>query len=272
MSYNYFKKKKWTEEQEAWLVEHKSIRGKKLMYDAFMERFPEATFTPEAISSKRTEIGAYDPLSPRDRYRNAAPLYSERVKKGYVLIKVSACEWWPKQKWVWVATHPGEEFSIRNQFVFLDCNNRNFAPDNIRNVTHAIMGLVNRSYGGFIPGQPDLNRALIAKAELTLAMYDAGEKNGLTCNYGVGRMFISERNEKARERRKNMTPEQRARRNEKAKEYCKRRRAEDPEYARRYREYRAQWARNKRRADSAYRERCNAKHREYYRRNHNVCN
>lgn len=245
MSYNYFKKKKWTAEQEAWLIEHKSIRGKKAMYDAFMARFPDATYTAAAISSKRTEIAAYDPLSPRDRYRNASPLYSERVKKGYVLIKVSASEWWPKQKWVWVSTHPGEPFSIKNQFVFLDCNNRNFSPDNIRKVTHAIMGILNRTYGGLVKGQPDLNRALIAKAELTMAMLDKGEGKGLVVKTEGGRMFRDERNARARERSRNLTPEQRARRNEKSKAYYKRRMAEDPEYARHVREYRARWAREK---------------------------
>lgn len=246
MSYNYFKKKKWTAEQEAWLVEHKYIRGKKAMYEAFMAQFPSATFTPEAISSKRTEIGAYNPYSPRDRYRNATPLYSERVKKGYVLIKVSSCEWWPKQRWVWVATHPGEPFDIRNQFVFLDCNNRNFSPDNIRKVTHAVIGIINRTYGGFIPGAPDLNRALIAKAELTLAMLDKGEEKGLVSCNKAGRMFKDIRNARAREYNKHITPEQRARRNARANEYYKRRRREDPEYVRHIREYKREWMKRKR--------------------------
>lgn len=213
MSYNYFTKKKWTTEQEQWLIEHKDIRGKQLMYETFKKAFPDAQYTPEAISSKRTELGAYGNI--RDRYANARPLYSERVKKGYVLIKVSRCEWWPKQKFIWVASHPGEPFDIKNQFIFLDGDNRNFSVDNIMKVDHRVMGILNRNYKGLIKGKPELNRAIILEIMLKLAYLDKAEGLGLTSDYsGSGRMLREDRNRLARERRKRFTPEQRQKRNE----------------------------------------------------------
>ena len=243
MSHNYFTKKKWTAEQEQWLIDHKDIRGKQLMYETFKKAFPDAQFTANAISTKRTELGAYGNV--RDRYSNAKPLYSERVKKGYVIIKVSRCEWWPKQKWIWVATHPGEPFDIRNQFVFLDGDNRNFSVDNIMKVDHRVMGILNRNYNGLIKGKPELNRAIILEIMLKLAYLDKAEKAGLTTNYGVGRMLRSDRNKLARERNARLTPEQRARRNAYVKqryqilknnpEWLEKKRKYSREYAKRHR-------------------------------------
>ena len=240
MSHNYFTKKKWTSEQEQWLIEHKDIRGKQLMYETFKKAFPDAQFTAAAISTKRTELGAYGNV--RDRYYNARPLYSERVKKGYVQIKVSKCEWWPKQKWIWVATHPGEPFDIRNQFIFLDGDNRNFSVDNIMKVDHRVIGILNRNYHGLVKGNAELNRTIILEIMLKLAYLDRAEGAGLTTNYGVGRMLRSDRNRLARERNARLTPEQKA----KKREYAKQRYhilKQNPEWLEKHRAYKKEYAR-----------------------------
>lgn len=220
MSHNYFKVKKWTAEQEAWLIAHKDIQGRNKMHQAFMQAFPDATFTAGAISSKRTEIGAYG-VHPKTKRINALPLYSEREKKGYVIIKVAKYEWWPKNRWVWVCTHPGEPFSIHNQFIFIDGNNRNFAPDNIQKVDHKIIGMLNREYGGCVKGEPELNRLRIKLIEHKLALLDAGEKLGLVKDYGAGRVFVAE---KAR----------------KQYEYVQKRK-QDPEYVKRKKQWRMEY-------------------------------
>lgn len=245
MRRTYFQKKRWTVEQEDWLIEHKDIRGKMLMYETFCKAFPDATFTPEAISSKRTELGAYSNV--RDRCINAKPLYSERVKKGYVIIKVSRCEWWSKAKWVWVSTHPGEPFDIHNQFMFLDGDNRNFSPDNIMKIDHRVSGVLNRTCGGLIKGQPDLNKARILEIMLKLAYLDRAEKAGLTSDYGVGRQLKEDRNRLARERRKRMTPEQKAKRRAYANSYYAEKR-NDLEWKKKKAAYNREWARKHRKA------------------------
>ena len=162
-----------------------------------------------------------------------------------MIIKVSKCEWWPKQKFIWVASHPGEPFDIRNQFVFLDGDNRNFSVDNIMKVDHRVMGMLNRNYGGLKKGDPELNRAIILEIMLKLAYLDKAEKAGLTTNYGVGRMLREDRNRLARERNARLTPEQRAKRNE----YVKQRYQvlkNDPEWKAKRRAYNREWAKAKR--------------------------
>lgn len=244
---DYFKKKKWTREQEDWLIEHKMIRGKKAMHEAFFTAFPDATYTDSAISSKRTELGAYSGIYTR--HRTAKPLYSECVKQGYVMIKVAKYEWWQKQKWVWVATHPGEPFSIKNQFVFLDGDNRNFSPDNIHKVDHRIIGVMNMQYGGTIKGEPELNLIRYLQCELKLKYLDAAEKHGLTAKTKSGRQLISERNRKAREQRAahwaRISEEEREIIRQKRKEYWKKRRM-NPEFKERNRNYQREWSRKRR--------------------------
>lgn len=244
---DYFKKKKWTREQEDWLIEHKMIRGRKAMHEAFFAAFPDAKFTDNAISTKRTELGAYSGIYTR--HCTAKPLYSECVKQGYVMIKVSRYEWWQKQKWVWVATHPGEPFDIHNQFVFLDGDNRNFSPDNIHKVNHRILGVMNMQYGGVVKGEPELNLCRYLQCELKLKMLDAAEKHGLVAKTKSGRQLISERNRKAREQRaahwEKISEEEREIIRQKRRAYWKKRSA-TPEYKLHNREYQREWSRKHR--------------------------
>lgn len=237
-----FKTRKWTVEQEEWLIAHATIRGKNQMWEAFKEAFPDSNYTVAAISSKRTELGAY--AFKKKGGKAPRPLYSEQIKKGYVRIKVAKNEWWQKQKWVWVATHPGEPFEKSDLFIFLDCNNRNFSPDNIFKVTHKDYGTVNRKMGGFIPGQPDFNRFLIIYCRHLMALYDLGEKLGLVTNYGAGRCFYSDRSEWQRKAYRNRTPEQKEHYRQWRKEYEARKKT--PEQKARIREYKKEWARRKR--------------------------
>lgn len=201
---NIFRKRKWTEEQERWLIEHKDISGKILMYEEFKKAFPNAEFTVFAIASKRTELGAFGRHTGNLSRRK--PLYSEQEKKGYVRIKVAQPDvWWQKQKWVWVETHPGEPFERTDKFMFLDGNNRNFNSENIRKVSHRVVGIINRAFGGLPSSNAEINDVFITKIELRLAMLDIGEKFGLVSDYGGGRMFREHRNylqRKYREKRK----------------------------------------------------------------------
>lgn len=201
---NIFKKRKWTDEYEQWLIDHKDICGKMLMYNEFKKVFPNADFTATAIDAKRTELGAFG--HHRVNLSRQKPLYSEQIKKGYVRIKVAQPNVWvQKQKWVWVETHPAEPFERTDNFLFLDGNNRNFNPENIRKVSHRVTGVINRTYGGLPSSNAEINDIFITKIELRLAMLDTGEKFGLVSDYGGGRMFKEHRNylqRKYREKRK----------------------------------------------------------------------
>lgn len=197
---NIFKKRKWTEEQEKWLIEHKNIRGKILMFNEFKKAFPETEFTANAIDTKRSELKAFS--THRSSVKRQKPLYSEQIKKGYVRIKIAQPDvWMQKQKWVWIETHPGEVFDVTDKFIFLDRNNRNFSPSNIRKVSRKIQGIINRAYGGLLSDNAEINDVIITRIELRVAMLDKGEKLGLVNDYGAGRMFKSHRNELARKYR-----------------------------------------------------------------------
>lgn len=197
--------RKWSYEQELWLIEHKDICGKMMMFEEFKKAFPNASFTATAIASKRTELGAFE--NHRGNLSIRKPLYSEQVKKGYVRIKVAQPNvWMQKQKWVWIETHPAESFEPDDQFIFLDRNNRNFNPENIRKTSHRVIGVLNRTYGGLPSDNALLNDIFITKIELKLALLDRAEKLNLVRNYGAGRMLKSHANElarKYRERKKN---------------------------------------------------------------------
>lgn len=228
--------KKWTPEQEAWLLEHKDVRGKMRMYDMFMEAFPGSSFTANAISSKRTELGAYG-NHRADRHGNARPLYSETKKKGYTLIKVAKYEWWPKNRWVWVATHPGEPWNEKDNFVFLDGDNGNFSPDNIIKVSVRVMGIVCCNTP-LVKGDAKGNYKKIVAATLKLAMLDAGEKLGMTYSLKGGRAMkvdIIRRAKEWRERFRREHPDEYKRRYNATWLKIKKRLEEDPAFREEYR-------------------------------------
>lgn len=199
---NIFKKRKWTEEQEKWLIEHKNICGKMLMFEEFKKAFPDAPYTANAISSKRNELRAFNKHC--NYTKRQKPLYSEQIKKGYVRIKIAQPDvWWQKQKWVYLETHPWEVKNINETdvFIFLDGDNRNFAPNNIERLERKLQPAFIRC-GGVIKGNATLSRINLARAKLTVSMLDAGEKIGICGRTGSnGRYFKERMNELARKYR-----------------------------------------------------------------------
>ena len=184
----------WNEERNAWLFKH-GTESKKELYRLFCEAFPGVETTVYGVSNQRSRIGACARKNHNTDSRIPKPLYSEHTKGGYIYIKVAQpSTWWSKAKWVWIETHPGEYNTVKpgDNFVFLDGNSRNFTPSNIEKVSVREMYVINR-YGVVPPGNPDVMMFHIAKARLTLAGLDAGEKHGLVCDYGHGRKFVGNR-------------------------------------------------------------------------------
>lgn len=239
-------RKIWNEEKDAWLMRNKGVPPR-VCYEFFLLDFPEASdVTFAAFQNERSRIGAVlfhstnTPRTPR-------PLYAEQVKKGYVRIKIAQPNVWiSKAKWVYMETHPWEDFSERSNYIFLDGDNRNFSPDNIERAPIKVMGLFNRMGG---TGETaDITRIRLALAKLKSARLDAGEKLGLTVNYGVGRMFREDVNRRQREwsRAATKDPKKRAKRNAWARAYLAKKR-QDPEWVERRRKYANEWAKKKRR-------------------------
>ena len=125
-------------------------------------------------------------------------------------------------------THPWEDFTERSNYIFLDGNNRNFSPENIERVELKYMAQFNYC-GGCVKDNPELTRLHVIQAKLKLATLDAGERLGLTADGGggSGRVFIAERNRRAREY--NSRPERKKVNADRARLRRQRMKVEEPE-------------------------------------------
>ena len=177
------KKLKWRSE---WLAFIDTTKGQKTddAYKDFVARFPDADITLVAFRNQRSRSGASD-KKPHGTNRRAA-LFEERVKSGYVMIKIAEPDKWiSKARYVYQNAHPEEEVKKNAQFYFLDRNNRNFEPENIIKVD-ARERTIFMLEGG-VADDPAETRLHLAMAKLRLAQLDLGEKVGDVIDYGAGR-------------------------------------------------------------------------------------
>lgn len=244
-------RKVWTEDLNSWLMTTKGMKSNDA-WKKFMEAFPDIKdITYAAFKNQRSRLGVTIRSANFFWSRRARPLYSEQEKKGYIRIKVAQPNiWMSKSKWVYMETHPWEDFSERSNFIFLDGDNRNFNPDNIERVSLKVMGMFNL-LGGCEPGQPDITKSRVLLAKLKMATLDAGEKLGMTVKTKAGRKFREERNRLSREyqRKRWHDPEIGKRLKEHRREYFAKKRA-DPEWAaeerRKHNEYLKEYNKRKR--------------------------
>ena len=160
------RKLKWTPEMLDFV---KSTKGqdRETAYKAFCEKFTGITAT--AFYGQRIRSKA----APNKR----AKLYEERVKGGYVQIKVAMpASWKSKARWVWEETHPGEQTAKTDNFIFLNGNNRDFRPENIERIEAKLRTLLIK-FGG-ADENPDVTRVRILQAKMRAAQLDLGEKIG----------------------------------------------------------------------------------------------
>lgn len=241
-------RKIWDKEKHDWIFAHKDLNRNE-SYEFFCKAFPEADVSRIAYFNERSRIGASRCDWVGRHSRTAKPLYSEQIKKGYVRIKIAQPSVWiSKAKWVYMETHPWEDFSERSNYIFLDGNSRNFSPDNIERVPLKLMGIFNLLGG--TAETPELTRLRIAQAKLKYKTLDAGEELGLVVHIGKssGRRFREDRNAKAREYQSR--PEVREKIRAIRREYYRRLKAEYPEKWRELRkkhsEYHKKWYTRKR--------------------------
>ena len=186
---------KW---QTEWLAFIDTTKGQKTddAYLVFREKFPEADITLVAFRNQRSRSGASD-KKPHGTNTRAA-LFEERVKSGYVMIKIAEPDKWiSKARYVYQNAHPEEEVKKNAQFYFLDRNNRNFDPANIIKVD-ARERTIFMIEGG-VADDPAETRLHLAMAKLRLAQLDLGEKIGDVIDYGAGRKTKEEHRRRSAE-------------------------------------------------------------------------
>lgn len=224
-------RKIWDAEKNAFLMSQKGMNRREA-FAKFCERYPDAGVSETAFYNQRSRIGASDSAFVSCHNRKPRPLYSEHVKKGYVRIKIAQPSVWiSKAKWVYMETHPWEDFTERSNYIFLDGDNRNFARDNIARVELKYMVIYN-NLGGTIPGEPDANKVRIALAKLKYAELSAKEKTGRAVSGERGRIDIEKRNARARQYYANRSEEKKEAMRETRRKYFERLKADPVAYAR----------------------------------------
>ena len=216
-------RKIWNETTNGFIFKNKEmVNNYKDFYAAFMKEFPYSQVTYVAFKNQCSRLGVVSRHNPHV-YAAPRPLYSEHHKKGYVRIKIAQPNVWiSKAKWVYMETHPWEDFTESSEYIFLDGDTRNFHPNNIERLPRRIATLFANAGGN--KGGPEIVKLRIAQCKLKMAMLDAGEKLGLTASTTAGRQFIEERNAKARAyyKKRRSTEEGRLKMNKIQRDYVKR--------------------------------------------------
>lgn len=179
------KKLKWTAEMlEA--VKQTAGQDRETAYKAFCEKFTGITAT--AFYNQCSRLGV-SPKKPHGTNKRAK-LYEERIKKGYVVIKVAEpSAWKSKAHWVWEETHPWEQTAKTDNFIFLNGDNRDFSPANIERLESKYRTLFLK-FGGS-DKDPKITKVRLLQARLRSAQLDVGEKIGTVKKIkGHGRIEI----------------------------------------------------------------------------------
>lgn len=222
------KKLKWRPEWLAFIDETKGQKTDEL-YEKFCEKFPEADITLTAFRNQRSRSGASD-KKPHGTNKRCA-LFEERLKKGYVMIKIAEPDKWiSKARYVYQNAHPEEEVKKNAQFYFLDRNNRNFDPANIIKVNARERTLFIMEGG--VADDPAETKLNLARAKLKLAQLDLGEKIGDVKDYGAGRKSKEVNRQRSAEYARTHREEMR----ERSKNYYKQIKAEGGERWKRHQE------------------------------------
>jgi hypothetical protein len=240
-------RKIWNDETNGFILSHKEMTDDyKAFYNSFMTKFPDSRVTYIAFKNQCSRLKICKKTS-HNLSRKTRPLYSEQIKKGYVRIKIAQPNVWvSKAKWVYMETHPWEDFTERSNYIFLDGDARNFSRGNIGRVPLRLMAIFN-NLGGCEVGNPEITRLRILMAKEKYLRFEVGEKLGLVANGGGGRLFKAERN--ARQRRYNQEAkkdkERMARKKETLRKYLEKCR-QNPEWVEKKRRYAREWQRRNR--------------------------
>lgn len=195
----------WTKERNQWLIDNTKGMSRKDAYSLWCKTFPNENKSEVSVNNQRSRLKCASRIVNVTHSTKIKPLYSERIKTGYMQIKVAMPNvWWPKAKWIWINTHPEELDTLleTDAFYFADGNTNNFHMDNIIRV-HRKEQTLFQFEGGVVPGDPELSKIHLLLARMKLARLDAAERCGDVVISGSGRKLRYELNDKARAYHKN---------------------------------------------------------------------
>lgn len=162
--------REYTKENIDFLRKHAQTRHitNKMLTDMYNERF-ETKRTPNSIAYIRSKHGIIlnnttAKSAQGKNNRGSRPIGDERIRKGYVEIKVKQPNVWDKKhRYLWEQYH-GRTLKRNEVIIFIDQDNRNFDIDNLMMITRAEMGEMNRHQ--MLTQDEDINKASIAWVKL----------------------------------------------------------------------------------------------------------
>lgn len=189
-------RKVWFPDKIEFIKTNKQLNNKEML-EKLLELYPNSEITMRALIAKRSELRCSFGKAHKGAGPKPKPLFSEHVKKDYVLIKIAENTWISKARYIYQKAHPEYIFAKGDIFIFLDGNHYNFEITNIEVISKELKAIL-ASFGGVIKDHPELTRINILNAKLKKARLDLAEKSGL-CSYSMGtRQIRKEVNEKAR--------------------------------------------------------------------------
>lgn len=171
----------WTEEIDSFINSHLPLKenvDKTMLLLAINERFG-THFTRNALTTHCTDKQINLGLVTRKLKKNfnQRPLFSEQIKKGMVRVKVAEPNVW-KQKQVYVYEKAHNCKVLKgNVVVFLNCNTRDFSPENLYMLTRGELGVINRHFNGFSTNR-DISMSYILQAKIKLARHKKAKEIG----------------------------------------------------------------------------------------------
>lgn len=102
--------------------------------------------------------------------RGSRPIGTERVRKGYVEVKVEQPNVWDqKHRHIW-EQHQGRKLKHNEIVIFLDKDIRNFDVDNLAMIPRELLGLMNMN--SWISENPEHTKLGISTAKLVRKIYE----------------------------------------------------------------------------------------------------
>lgn len=102
--------------------------------------------------------------------RGSRPIGAERVRKGYVEVKVKQPNVWDqKHRHIW-EQHHGKKLKHNEIVIFADKNNRNFDIDNLIMVHRKYLGQLN--INNYITENPELTKVGVGIVKLNSMIYE----------------------------------------------------------------------------------------------------
>ncbi len=188
------KRHHWTPDEIQYLRDH--VRGKSIrdLTDEFNAHFGLA-LSKASIQHKLSIYGMKNGLKNRFRLGNIphnkgvkgytnkgsnkpAPLGTESVKNGYVVIKVAQPNVWKhKDRIVWESIHG--PIPKGGRIIFADGDKRNFAPENLICVTNPVVLMMKN--GGLLTGDAEMTKVGISVAKIQLRIAELKRSGGRNC-------------------------------------------------------------------------------------------